>query len=186
MSHTRSTACFMPLAAIAMMVTLAGGSMAMARAHRPAPLQAPAAASWPPSTDLLVSEVVTGGGSAADEWIELYDKGPLAADLGGLEVVYASATGTTATRKATWSGQVLHPGQHLMLANASGAYANLADITYSGGRRNRGVAGRRRRRDRLPVVGHGRECVHGGLAGCRATVRRLHRAAAWRCRRQRS
>src|SRR4029079_7625648 len=92
-----------------------------------------AAAAWPVSS-LVVSEVQTGGASASDEFAELYNGGPLAAELMGLELVYATSTGSTGTRKATWTtSTILEPGRHLLIANAAGVYAAQADATYSGG-----------------------------------------------------
>ena len=88
---------------------------------------------WPPSPDLVVSEVVTGGACGSDEWIEVHDRGELAADLGGLELMYVTATGGTITRKASWQNKVVKPGASLLLANESGAYASLAEGTWSGG-----------------------------------------------------
>ncbi|HEY6013771.1 MAG TPA: lamin tail domain-containing protein, partial [Candidatus Limnocylindrales bacterium] len=88
---------------------------------------------WPPST-LVVSEVQTGGASASDEFIEIANQGRAPTDLLGLEVVYATSSGGTVTRKAAWdSSRILAPGQRLLLANASGSYAGPADATYSGG-----------------------------------------------------
>jgi hypothetical protein len=99
----------------------------------PADLQPANAVAWPQST-LLVAEVVTGGTSASDEYVELFNSGPAPVDLIGLEVVYVTSSGATVTRKATWSSsQPLASGQHLLIANALGAYAGLADATYSGG-----------------------------------------------------
>ncbi len=89
---------------------------------------------WPASSGALVAEVVTGGASASDEYVELTNAATSPVDLGGLELVYATSTGSTVTRKATWtSPRPLEPGQHLLVANAAGAYAALADATYSGG-----------------------------------------------------
>ena len=52
----------------------------------------------------------------------------------GLEVVYATSTGSTVTRKATWTAPtILDPGRRILIANAAGAYGALADATYSGG-----------------------------------------------------
>jgi Lamin Tail Domain len=91
------------------------------------------AVSWPVST-LLVSEVQTGGASASDEFAEITNVGASAVDLAGLELVYATSTGGTVTRKASWStALLLEPGRHLFIANTSGIYAGLADATYSGG-----------------------------------------------------
>ncbi len=93
-----------------------------------------AAVAWPPSSGLLLSEVMTGGASASDEFIELYDASTDPVDLVGDEVVYVSATGGTVTRKATWTTTTpLVPGQHLLLANSAGVYAAVADATYTGG-----------------------------------------------------
>ncbi len=93
-----------------------------------------AAVGWPPSTGALVGEVLTGGASASDEFVELTNASTSAVDLAGLEVVYATSSGATVTRKASWTATLLlEPGRHLLLANASGAYAPLADAMYSGG-----------------------------------------------------
>jgi hypothetical protein len=92
------------------------------------------AAGWSVSTALLVSEVVTGGASASDEFAELYNAGSGPVDLAGLELVYVSATGGTLSRKASWpDGLVLAPGAHLLLANAAGIHAVTADAVYTGG-----------------------------------------------------
>ena len=112
------------LIVVAMVVMLEGGGGGRAIAVVPA---------WPPST-LVVSEVQTGGASASDEFVELANQGALAVDLQGLEVVYATSTGSTLTRKATWTGlTILDPGRRILIANAAGLYGALADVTYSGG-----------------------------------------------------
>jgi uncharacterized protein YdeI (BOF family) len=88
-----------------------------------------------PGEHLLLSEVMTGGSSASDEFIELYNPGPVAMPLEGLEVVYVTASGGTITRKATWgSGSPSVPaGAHLLVANAAGIFASVADVTYDNG-----------------------------------------------------
>ena len=92
------------------------------------------AAEWPSSTGLLLAEVVTGGLSASDEYVEIANAGPVAADLGGCELIYVTASGATTTRKALFSTPLLlEPGQHLLVANAAGIYGPMADATYSGG-----------------------------------------------------
>lgn len=91
------------------------------------------AVDWPPSTDIVVAEVVTGGASASDEYIELYNGGDLPVQLDGLEMVYVTATGGTVTSKHRWTDRQLGPGRHLLLANSDGVFASLADHTYSGG-----------------------------------------------------
>ena len=104
------------------LVTAVGGSLPRA------------AVPWPPSTAILVAEVVTGGGSASDEYVEITNASGASVDLGGLELAYVTASGSTVTRKATWtSPRPLDPGAHLLVANAAGSYAPLADATYSGG-----------------------------------------------------
>ena len=91
------------------------------------------AVDWPPST-LVVSEVQTGGASASDEFVEIANQGSAPADLLGLEVVYATSSGSTVTRKATWAVSVtLGPGQRFLLGNGSGVFGSVADATYSGG-----------------------------------------------------
>lgn len=84
---------------------------------------------------LVISEVVTGGTSASDELIELYNptSGPL--PLEGLELVYASASGLTVSRRAAWDlgAPEMPPGGHLLVANELGVYAPIADATYASG-----------------------------------------------------
>lgn len=89
--------------------------------------------SWPPSSGLVISELMTGGSSASDEFVELYNAGPGNGSLAGLEVVYLSASGSTSSRKASWTDGSVPPGGHLLLANAAGALATSADVAYSGG-----------------------------------------------------
>ena len=93
-----------------------------------------AAVDWPPSSGLVVGEVMTGGASASDEFVELYNAGATSVDLAGQELVYVTSTGGTVTRKATWATTtMLDPGRHILLANSSGLFAAIADATYSGG-----------------------------------------------------
>jgi hypothetical protein len=87
------------------------------------------------SDHLLLSEVMTGGASASDEFIELYNPSSATLPLEGLEVVYVTASGATITRKASWSaGAVgMSPGAHLLIANGTGIFAGLADVAYANG-----------------------------------------------------
>src|SRR5262245_46925438 len=88
---------------------------------------------WPTST-LLVSEVQTGGASASDEFVEVANQGAAVVDLGGLELVYVTASGMTVTRKASWTTPaMLEPGRRVLVANSAGIYTAIADATYSGG-----------------------------------------------------
>ena len=84
---------------------------------------------------LVVSEVMTGGASASDEFIELYNPAADTLPLEGLEVVYVTATGATVTRKAAWMAGAsgLLPGAHLLIANGAGVFAGLADVSYANG-----------------------------------------------------
>jgi len=84
---------------------------------------------------LVVSEVMTGGASASDEFIELYNPTSTAMPLEGLEVLYVTASGATVTRKAAWATGApgLEPGAHLLLANGGGIFAGLADVAYANG-----------------------------------------------------
>jgi hypothetical protein len=89
---------------------------------------------WPPSVGLVVAEVVTGGASASDEYVEVANAGGADVDLDGCELVYVTASGATTTRKTSFAGPLpLAPGQHLLVANAAGIFGPLADATYSGG-----------------------------------------------------
>ncbi len=88
---------------------------------------------WPPSS-LVVSELQTGGASASDEFVEVANQGAGPVDLQGLEVVYATSSGSTVTRKGTWTtSTVLGAGRRTLVANAAGIHASIADLTYSGG-----------------------------------------------------
>jgi hypothetical protein len=84
---------------------------------------------------LLISEVMTGGSSASDEFIELYNPSAGALPLEGLEVVYVTVSGATVTRKAAWAAGApeVGPGAHLLVANAAGVFAPLADASYANG-----------------------------------------------------
>jgi outer membrane biosynthesis protein TonB len=125
------------LAALCLLIAFAAAVLAAPPVRQPIAAAEPlplADVGWPPSSGLLVAEVVTGGASASDEYVELTNAGPSAVDLVGLEVAYVTSTGSTVTRKATWSATLLlEPGRHVLIANALGAYAGIADATYSGG-----------------------------------------------------
>ena len=55
-----------------------------------------------PPDHLLISEVVTGGASASDEFVEIYNPTAGVLPLEGLELVYVSASGATVSRRAAW------------------------------------------------------------------------------------
>ena len=84
---------------------------------------------------IVVSEVVTGGTSASDELIELYNPSSAPLPLEGLELVYVTASGATVSRRASWSlgAPEMPPGAHLLVANELGVFAPIADALYAGG-----------------------------------------------------
>lgn len=93
-----------------------------------------AATPWPSSRGALLSEVATGGSSASDEFVEIYNAGSAPVELGGCELAYVSASGSSVTLKVAFAAPLpVGPGQHLLVANAAGAYAATADATYAGG-----------------------------------------------------
>lgn len=84
---------------------------------------------------LVVSEIVTGGTSASDELIEIYNPTADPLPLEGLELVYVSASGLTVSRRATWplGAPEVPPGAHVLVAHELGVYASIADATYGSG-----------------------------------------------------
>jgi len=127
---------------------------------------------WPASSGLLVAEVVTGGVSASDEYVELTNAATEPLDLLGLEVVYVTSSGATVTRKASWDSSLLiAPGRHLLLANSRGLYASAADATYSGGLSASGGAIVLRPTGGAPIdaVGWG-DAVNGFVEGTASTA----------------
>src|SRR5262245_34213216 len=54
-----------------------------------------AAVTWPPSDGLVIGEVVTGAASASDEFVEIYNAAATDRELGGLEIVYVTSSGST-------------------------------------------------------------------------------------------
>ena len=156
------------------------------------PASVPAAAAvvdWPTST-LVVSEVQTGGASASDEFVEIANQGSTSVDLVGLELVYATASGSTVTRKASWDAlDRPRAGRRLLLANASGTFAAAGRPDVLGwvrcDRRRRRAAGRRRRRRRFGRLGRCDQRLRRGRRGERAAGGLEPRATARRSRRQR-
>src|SRR4051794_11455667 len=134
MNSSRAAQVVRPLLVVVLVALALGSSPAQGR---PAATEIDAAAlavvSWPPSTGFLVSEVVTGGASASDEFVEIYNASASSLDLNGLELVYVTSTGTTVTRKQSWTALVVPAHRHLLIANSSGKYATGADGLYSGG-----------------------------------------------------
>lgn len=84
---------------------------------------------------LVISEVVTGGTSPSDEFIEIFNPTGSALPLEGLELIYVSASGASVTRKAAWplGAAEIPPGGHLLAANDAGLFRAIADVRYSDG-----------------------------------------------------
>ena len=111
-----------------------------------------------PSSTLVVSEVQTGGASASDEFVEIANQGAGPVDLVGLEVVYATSSGSTVTRKATWAPRRSSaPGQRILLVNG----------------------GRLVRRLRRTLVVHGRFRATGGAVALRVVGGAVIDAVGW-------
>jgi hypothetical protein len=83
---------------------------------------------------LLLSEVLTGGTTAVDEYVRIEASGGLPVELRDAELVYISASGLTTRRlvNLTTAG-ILAPGDSLLLAHALGAFASSAQLTWSDG-----------------------------------------------------
>jgi hypothetical protein len=83
---------------------------------------------------LLLSEVLTGGTTAVDEYVRIEASGGLPVDLRDTELVYISASGLTTRRlvNLTIAGS-LAPGDSLLLAHALGSFASSAQLTWSDG-----------------------------------------------------
>lgn len=84
---------------------------------------------------LVVSEIVVGGASASDEMIEIHNPTPGPLPLEGLELVYASASGLTVSRRASWDpgAPEVPAGGHVLVAHRDGLFAAIADVTYAAG-----------------------------------------------------
>lgn len=81
---------------------------------------------------IKVNEFATGvSGAATNEFVELVNTGTVAADIGGLKVVYRSASGTSDTTLATVpAGTTLAAGGFYLLGGSGYAGAATADQTF--------------------------------------------------------
>jgi hypothetical protein len=102
-------------ALVLFVVLLAGGVLVV-----------PAARSASP--DLVVSQVFAGGGNAgapyANDFVELFNRGSTAVDVGGWTIQYASASGAT-WQSTALSGSIA-PGRHYLVQLASAAAVGAA------------------------------------------------------------
>jgi uncharacterized protein len=93
----------------------------------PAPrtLLTPIAFCTPPTPHLAISQVYGGGGNSGatykNDFIELFNRGTVAVNLGGWSVQYAAATGTGAWTQTPLTNVTLQPGQHYLVQEAQGA-----------------------------------------------------------------
>jgi hypothetical protein len=89
-------------------------------------LVAPAARSA--SADMVVSQVYAGGGNSgatfANDFVELFNRGATAVDLGSWSIQYASASGTT--WQVTPLSGIVQPGRHFLVQLASAASIGAA------------------------------------------------------------
>ena len=83
---------------------------------------------------LLVSEVLTGGTTAVDEYVRIEASDGLPVELRDVELIYISASGLTTRRlvNLTTAGS-LAPGDSLLLAHALGSFGPSAQLTWSDG-----------------------------------------------------
>ncbi len=150
---------------------------------------AAAGPAWPPSSGLVLAEVMTGGASASDEYVEIANAGPTAADLGGCELVYVTASGATLDsqgqlRRAAAPRARPAPARGQRRGHLRTARRFHVLRRACGGRGSGRASPRRRDRHRRRRVGHGHEsvCRGSGRPGSagevqpRAFARRIGRA----------
>ena len=95
------------------------------------------------SPDVVVSQVFAGGGNAgapfANDFVELFNRGSAAVDVGGWTIQYASATG--ASWQATALSGSISPGRHYLVQLASGAVGGALPTPDASGTTNLAVSG---------------------------------------------
>jgi hypothetical protein len=90
-------------ASLLLLATFVGGPpRPEASAAKDVNLRPAAAVARPPSTELLLAEVVTGGASASDEYVEITNAGAVPVDMTGMERVYVASLGSGVIREVTW------------------------------------------------------------------------------------
>ena len=102
-----------------------------------------APAAWSASSTVVVSQVFAGGGNASapysNDFVELFNRGSTAADLGGWSVQYASGSGTT-WQVTPVSGSV-QPGGRYLVQFAFGAVGVALPTPDATGNSNLAVSG---------------------------------------------
>jgi hypothetical protein len=95
------------------------------------------------SPDVVVSQVYAGGGNAgapfANDYVELFNRGSSAVDVGGWTIQYASAAG--ATWQATTLNGSIAPGRRYLVQLASGAVGGALPTPDATGTTNLAVSG---------------------------------------------
>ena len=95
------------------------------------------------SPDVVVSQVFAGGGNAGapftDDFVELFNRGSAAVDVGGWTIQYASAAG--ASWQATALSGSIGPGRHYLVQLASGAVGGSLPTPDASGTTNLAVSG---------------------------------------------
>jgi len=83
---------------------------------------------------LLLSEILTSGTTAADEYVRIEASGGISVTLQGIELMYVSASGLTTRRLVSINtAETLSPGESILLANALGSFGVAARHTWSDG-----------------------------------------------------
>jgi len=85
------------------------------------------------SVEIRVNEFMTGStGAASNEFVELFNAGSSAADVGGFKVAYRSSAGTSDTTLATIpAGTSIPAGGFYLLAGSGYLGSHAADQTFS-------------------------------------------------------
>ncbi len=86
-----------------------------------------------PSTGLIVAEIVTGGTSASDEYVEITNAGPRPWTSPATRWPTSQLRRDRDPQGGLDGVVLLEPGRHVLLANALGHPRAVADATYWGG-----------------------------------------------------
>lgn len=95
------------------------------------------------SPHLVISQFQAGGGTAEDEFVEIFNRGDEPVDLNGHRLVYRSATGSNDVGPfAEWTtSTILQPGQYYLIASTSYDGGVTPDRTYNPASASMGAAG---------------------------------------------
>ena len=90
-----------------------------------------------PTKPVVINEIQTGGTTASDEFVELYNANNCAIDLTGYTLMYEAATGTTPSTLVTLAATI---PAHGFLVYAGSGFTGTANGTWSGGLASTGGA----------------------------------------------